>query len=195
MRRRHCRKRSIFRKANFGAASQESGRSLWALGVLRYQQDRFVEAKELYNRGLNILETTGAPPTDVSALLDDLAQVYADEQQWTLAKQTYERALEIDRRVLGDDHPRVAMRLNNLAIVAQNMGDLKLAETLFRDSIRRNERAYGDRHPETAAVKGNYGLLLQREGRLKEAEPLLRDARSQNCPSTVRIITSSATRA
>jgi serine/threonine protein kinase/Tfp pilus assembly protein PilF len=163
-------------QSDFGASSQESGRSLWALGKLRYRQGRFVDAKELYNRSLNVLENSGAPPTDVSALLDDLAQVYADEQQWALAKQTYERALEVDRRVLGDDHPRVAMRLNNLAVVAQNMGDLKLAETLFRDAIRRDERAYGDQHPETGAARGNYGLLLQREGRLPEAEPLLRSA-------------------
>jgi serine/threonine protein kinase/Tfp pilus assembly protein PilF len=163
-------------QSEFGATSQETGRSLWALGVLRSHQDRFVEAEELDNRGLNILETANAPPTDVSALLDDLAQVYADQQQWTLAKETYERALEIDRRVLGDDHPRVSMRLNNLAIVAQNMGDLKLAETLFRDAIRRHERAYGDLHPETGAARSNFGLLLQREGRLTEAEPLLRSA-------------------
>jgi serine/threonine protein kinase/Tfp pilus assembly protein PilF len=163
-------------QTSFGAASQESGRSLWALAQLRYQQDRFIDAKQLYNRSLNILETTSAPPTDISALLDDLANVYADEQQWGLAKQTYERALEIDRRVLGDDHPRVASRLNNLAIVAQNMGDLKLAETLFLDAIRRNERTYGDQHPETGTVRSNYGLLLRREGRLAEAEPLLRSA-------------------
>ena len=163
-------------QGNFGAASQESGRSLWALGVLRYHQDRFLDAKELYNRSLNILENTAAAPTDVSALLDDLATLYTSEQQWGLAKQTYERALEIDRRVLGDDHPRIAMHLNNLAIVAQNNGDLKLAETLFRDSIRRHELAYGDQHPETGSARGNYGLLLQREGRLTEAEPLLRSA-------------------
>jgi tetratricopeptide (TPR) repeat protein len=163
-------------QSEFGAGSQETGRSLWALGQLRYRQDRLVDAKELYNRSLNILETAGAPATDVSALLDDLAQVYADEQQWALAKQTYERALEVDRRVLGDDHPRVAMRLNNLAVVAQNVGDLKLAESLFRDAIRRDERAYGDQHPETGAGRSNYGLLLQREGRLAEAEPLLRSA-------------------
>jgi eukaryotic-like serine/threonine-protein kinase len=161
---------------NYGAASQESGRSLWALAQLRYQQGRFAEAKDLYNRSLGILEDTSAPATDVSALLDDLAQLYADEQQWALAKQTYERALEIDRRILGDDHPRVAMRLNNLAVVAQHIGDLKLAETLFRDAIRRDERAYGDQHPETGSARGNYGLLLQREGRLAEAEPLLRNA-------------------
>ncbi|MGB6307976.1 MAG: serine/threonine-protein kinase [Steroidobacteraceae bacterium] len=163
-------------QANFGAASQESGRSLWALGKLRFEQDSLLDAKELYNRSLNILENTAAAPTDVSALLDDLAKVYVLEQQWSLAKQTYERALEIDRRVLGDDHPRIAMRLNDLALVAQDSGDLKLAETLFRDSIRRNELAYGDQHPETVAARGNYGLLLQREGRLTEAEPLLRSA-------------------
>ena len=163
-------------QVNFGASSQESGRTLWALAKLRYQQDRFAEAKQLYNRSLKIFEVTQAPPTDISALLDDLANVYADEQQWTLAKQTYERALEMDRRILGDDHPHVAVRLNNLGIVAQNMGDLKLAEALFRDAIRRNEAVYGDRHPETGATRGNYGLLLQREGRLAEAEPLLRSA-------------------
>jgi tetratricopeptide (TPR) repeat protein len=66
--------------------------------------------------------------------------------------------------------------LNNLAIVAQNMGDLQRAESLFRDAIERNQHAFGDRHPETAAAKENYGLLLQREGRLTEAEPLLRQA-------------------
>ncbi|HME40879.1 MAG TPA: serine/threonine-protein kinase [Steroidobacteraceae bacterium] len=163
-------------QSEFGAVSQESGRALWALGLLRYQQGRFVDAKQLYSRSLNILETTGAPQTDVSALLDDLAHVYVIQQQWSLAKQTYERALEVDRRVLGDDHPRVAMRLNNLAIVAQNMGDLKLAETQYRDAIRRDERAYGDHHPETGLARGNYGLLLQREGRLAEAEPHLRSA-------------------
>jgi eukaryotic-like serine/threonine-protein kinase len=160
----------------FGADSRESGRSLWALGKLRYQQDRFVDARQLYNRSLNILETTAAPPADISTLLDDLANVYADQQQWLLAKQTYERALEIDRRVLGDDHPRIAERLANLAIVAQNLGDLKLAETLFQDAIRRYEQAYGDQHPDTGAARGNYGLLLWREGRLAEAEPLLRSA-------------------
>jgi eukaryotic-like serine/threonine-protein kinase len=163
-------------QSNFGASSQITGRSLWALGQLRYLENRFGEAKDLYNHGLDILQTTSAPSTDVSALLDDLGQLYRSLQQWALAKQTYERALEIDRRVLGDDHPRVAMRLNNLAVIAANTGDLKLAETLYRDAIRRNEIAYGEWHPETAIGKDNLGLLLQREGRLTEAEPLLRSA-------------------
>ncbi len=163
-------------QSNFGAASVETGHALWNLGMLRLQQGQFIEAKELFIRSLGILETSRAPQTDVSAVLSDLARMYSREQKWALAKQTYERALEIDRRVLGDDHPRVAIRLQNLAVVAQNMGDLKLAEALYRDAIQRQQRIYGDRHPETLVAKGNYGLLLQHEGRLAEAEPLLRDA-------------------
>jgi eukaryotic-like serine/threonine-protein kinase len=165
---------------NFGAASVESGHSLWGLGMLRYQQGQYGEAKSLYIRSLAVLETSGAPQTDISAVLDDLATIYTREQQWELAKRTYERSLSIDRRVLGDDHPRVTQRLNNLAIVAQNMGDLPQAESLYKEAIRRNERTYGEQHFETAAAKGNFGLLLQQEGRLAEAEPLLRGALAIN---------------
>jgi serine/threonine protein kinase/Tfp pilus assembly protein PilF len=178
-------------QASFGASSQESGRALWTLGKLRQQQGQFGEAKDLYNRALAISETALAPQTDVSAVLDDLAQIYAREQQWTLAKQTYQRALEVDQQILGDDHPRVAMHLHNLGVVAQNMGDLKLAEALYRNAIRRKERAYGVGDPQTADAIGNYGLLLQREGRLAEAEPLLRSALtmtlSQHGPSHYKV--------
>ena len=159
-----------------GAISVQTGHSLWSLGMLRFEQGRNAEAKDLYIRSLSILEDSRAPQTDVSAVLSDLAKVYVIEQQWDLAKQTHERALEIDRRVLGNDDPRVAFRLHNLAIVALNMGDLQQAETLYLDALKRQEHTYGDRHPETASAKGNYGLLLQREGRLAEAEPLLRGA-------------------
>jgi serine/threonine protein kinase len=163
-------------QSEFGAKSIESGRTLWALGRLRFQQGRFGEAKDLFVQSLAILRTDDAPQTDISSLLDDLARVYTRGQQWLLAKQTYEQALDIDRRVLGDDHPRISQYLDNLAFVAQNMGDLKQAEILYRDALNRKEATYGERHPETAMTKGNYGLLLQREGRLTEAEPLLRDA-------------------
>jgi eukaryotic-like serine/threonine-protein kinase len=163
-------------QSEFGAKSIESGRTLWALGRLRFQQGRFGEAKDLFVQSLAILRTDNAPQTDISSLLDDLARVYTRGQQWLLAKQTYEQALDIDRRVLGDDHPRISQYLDNLAFVAQNMGDLKQAEILYRDALNRKEATYGERHPETVMTKGNYGLLLQREGRLTEAEPLLRDA-------------------
>jgi serine/threonine protein kinase len=159
-----------------GADSQEAGRAIYWLGRLRYQQYRIAEARSLFERSLQIFESTQAPAIDVSALLDDLALVYTAEKQWALARQTYERALAIDRQILGDDHPRLGMHIGNLALVVQNLGDLKQAEALYRDAIRRKERAYGANSAQTAAPQTNLGMLLQREGRLAEAEPLLRNA-------------------
>jgi eukaryotic-like serine/threonine-protein kinase len=161
-------------QTQYGAQSAETGQALWTLGQLRFQQDRFDEAKSLFSRGLDLMEANGAAQTDVSQLLDDLARVYSREEQWELARQTYERALTIDRNILGDDHPQVADHLHNLALVAQSMGDLKRAEALFRDAIARIEHAFGSEHIKTAVALGNYGLLLQREGRLSEAEFLVK---------------------
>jgi serine/threonine protein kinase/Tfp pilus assembly protein PilF len=163
-------------QSDAGAVSVQTGQALSTLGMLRYQEGKNSEAKELYIRSLRTLKASNAPQTDLSPVLNDLATVYIRDYQWQLAKEAYEQALEIDRRVLGDDHPKVAFRLQNLAIVAQNMGDLKGAELLYQDALQRELHAYGERHPEIASTKGNYGLLLQRLGRLAEAEPLLRSA-------------------
>ena len=100
-------------QSDAGAVSLETGRALWTLGRLRYHQGKNNEAKELYLRSLNILHSSKAPQTDISPVLNDLATAYIIEHQWLLAKQAYEQALEIDRRVLGDDHPRVAFRPPN----------------------------------------------------------------------------------
>ena len=163
-------------QTGFGAGSEEAGRALWQLGRLRFQLGQIDAAKQLFQQSLGVLEKNPVPQTDLAAVLDDLAKVYSRQQRWTAAKQAYERALELDRHMLGEDHPRVTMHLNNLGVVAQNMGELKQAEVLYREAIRRHERDPGERRAETVLSKGNYGVLLQREGRLVEAEPLLRDA-------------------
>ena len=159
-----------------GGNSLETAHALWALGRLRQRQGKSTDAKNLYVRSLDIFERKQGAPTDVSAVLDDLAQVYLWEQDWMLAQQTYQRALDIDRHLLGDDHPRVAMHLQNLAVVAQNLGELKKADELYREAIQRKEHIYGQRSPQTAAAKANYGSLLQREGRLDDAETQIRSA-------------------
>ena len=41
-----------------------------------------------------------------------------------------ERALAIDEAAYGDDHPAVAIRLNNLALILQNLGQPEAARVL-----------------------------------------------------------------
>ena len=74
------------------------------------------------------------------------------------------RALKIDETSYGPDHPKVAIRLNNLAQLLQATNRLDEAEPLMRRglliyfSFTRNT---GHIHPHLPTVLGNYRRLLQ----------------------------------
>ncbi len=77
--RRRCRKRCMPRRSILEQSAGNPDAALWELGMLRHQQGRFGDAKELFTQSLAILEASHAPQTDVSPVLDDLAKVYARE--------------------------------------------------------------------------------------------------------------------
>jgi len=70
---------------------------------------------------------------------------------WTLqnlgdpqeAKKNFERALMIEEKVYGPDHPEVAETLNNLGMTLQNLGDLQEAKRNFERALMIEEKVYG----------------------------------------------------
>jgi eukaryotic-like serine/threonine-protein kinase len=165
-------------QTSFGGASIETGRALALLGRLRQTQGRFDAAEQLYRRGLHNLGASGAPMTDLTWLLNDLAQVLERRDQWQQAKEIYQRAIEIDSRLLGKDHPRLAFHMLNLAQADAYLGELQAAEPLYAEAVRRFETAYGPAHPETFKAWGSYGRFLLRIGHLDAALPYLQKALS-----------------
>ena len=86
------------------------------------------------------------------------------------------RALAIDERSYGPDHPDVAIRLNNLALLLKATNRMAEAEPLYRRALAIDERSYGPDHPDVATDLNNLALLLQATNRMAEAEPLYRRA-------------------
>ena len=86
------------------------------------------------------------------------------------------RALAIDEASLGKDHPKVAIRLNNLAALLQATNRLGEAEPLMRRALAIDEASLGKDHPTVASDLNNLATLLQDTNRLGEAEPLMRRA-------------------
>jgi tetratricopeptide (TPR) repeat protein len=97
------------------------------------------------------------------------------------------RALAINKRSFGPEHPDVSATLNNLAMLLQAANRLVEAEPLMRDMnrpaeaeplIRRAllifEQSLGPEHPNVAITLHNLGQSLQDTNRLTEAEPLMR---------------------
>jgi tetratricopeptide (TPR) repeat protein len=86
------------------------------------------------------------------------------------------RALSIDEKNFGPDHPRVAIELSNLAELLRATNRHVEAEPLLRRALAIGEESRGPDHPDFAIRLNNLAQLLQDTDRLDEAEPLMRRA-------------------
>ena len=97
--------------------------------------------------------------------------------QYDQALPLYQRALAIREKVLGPEHPDVAMSLNNLAALYRDTGQYAKAEPLYQRSLMFREKSLGPDHPDVAQSLENYAELLSKTGRAKDAAQLV--ARAQ----------------
>ncbi len=119
-----------------------------------------------------------------AAVSEDQDPLYLNahaEILWTLgryseAEPLYRRALAIDEKVLGREHPHVATSLNNLAFLLNKQGKYREAEPLYRQALAMDEKVYGREHPEVATDLNNLAELLREQGKYTAAEPLYRRA-------------------
>jgi hypothetical protein len=83
----------------------------------------------------------------------------------------YKRALAIDEKSYGPEHPDVAIDLNNLAALYQALNRLVEAEPLMRrhlEILLKFTRATGHPHPHLQTAFADYAYLLRAMGRGKD---------------------------
>ncbi len=84
-------------------------------------------------------------------------------------------ALDIQRRLLEDQHPDVIASRNSLAELLLRTGENAEAEQHLRTALEAAQRCWGDQHEQIATILNNLGLALQAQGAYEEAEALLRE--------------------
>jgi len=94
------------------------------------------------------------------------------------ATEAFEKALDAARRLHpNQNHPHLALSLNNLAGVLYLQGKLADAETLFREALEMRRRLHPrQNHPELARSLNNLATVLQARGQHADAELLCREA-------------------
>jgi len=69
------------------------------------------------------------------------------------ARTCLERALRIDEGALGPNHPKVAIRVSNLGLLRQDLGDLVGTRECFERALRIRCEFLGDDHPKTILAR------------------------------------------
>ncbi len=137
-------------------------------GRFEEAEQRFAEAQELLNAARH--------PLLLAEVLDGVAEMWVELQEHAKAKGPYERALELRRQELGDEHPKVAESWNDLGLAIAGLGDQGTAETYFRRALEVHRRVFGDQHAFTGVILYNLARSRLHQGDSREAEVLLKEA-------------------
>lgn len=132
-----------------GAEIRDSlrGMVLRERGELALERARPVEARDLFLEALPLIETRPEELDNNASTLSVLAVAYQQLGDLATARPYMERAVAEWRTLLGDQHPQVALGLNNLAILHLSLNDLDAAEQLFRESLRIRLATLGEQIP------------------------------------------------
>src|SRR5262249_20359744 len=129
-----------------GPSSAEAARRE---GVIDMEQGRYVEAESAFRRALALREALGGPDSlEVGMLLSALGNVARYRGEHALAARELERALEIQRRALGEGHPYLADIYSKLANADYAAGHYQEARTHATEALALVERAFGPNHRE-----------------------------------------------
>jgi len=108
--------------------------------------------------------------------VNEQAEALNAQGKYAQAQPLYEKALEIRRRLLTDDHPEIARNYIQLAFNLEHRGKSAETESLFRKALTIQLRTLGEEHPETATCYNGVAYNLGQQGRHDEAERLYRKA-------------------
>jgi tetratricopeptide (TPR) repeat protein len=133
------------------------------------------EAERLAQRSVAMIEeVTGGTEMEVLQVqsLGMLAEIYRMQGRYAEAEPLYQQALAIKKKVLGPEHPDMAMTLNNLAVLYKSAGKYAKAEPLYRHALAIFEAALGPTHPKAITCRQNYAELLREKWRQAKAAAL-----------------------
>jgi CHAT domain-containing protein/Tfp pilus assembly protein PilF len=104
------------------------------------------------------------------------AQRLYTQGKYTEAQPLFQKALEICRKVLGEEHPDMAQISHALA--ANLIGQAKYgeAQTLVQQALKIQRKVLGEEHPDTAQSYNTLAANLNAQGKLREAQLLFQQA-------------------
>jgi eukaryotic-like serine/threonine-protein kinase len=112
-------------------------------------------------------------PEVEAAIRDTIGQTYIDLGLYPEAQKQLERALDLDRRVLGADNPKTLKAISRLGRIAFLQGNFKQAESLYKQILEIQRRVPGSEHPDTLETMNSLGDVYTSQGTYTQAEALI----------------------
>ncbi len=141
-----------------------------------YQRGEYRQMEELGKEMLRLARgfLADSPIAEANAC-NTLGTAYCVQGRYADAKPLYERALEVRRRLFGENE-LVADSLHNLANLYALQRRYGKAEPLYKQALQIERRVLGNHHPDVATSLTSLARLYSDQGRYAEAEPLYEES-------------------
>ena len=160
-----------------GKETEESATIANELGILYYQQKHYADALPKFQLALDYnVKTFGEAFGGAREDMNDLAYVYAGLGQFDEAIKLQERAVALDAKTIGADHPDALWREKSLGGFYERSGDRPKAEAIYRDVLARARGRFVNGEWDLGQMEFVLGALLAAEGKTEEARTILSDS-------------------
>jgi tetratricopeptide (TPR) repeat protein len=142
------------------------------------QQAELTEAKRWAESAQAVLGRIGGHELLQSWLFNDLCAVYVLHGETEAALDAARKAITLKEKALGQDHPDVALSVENLAIALAEAGNHEEALVQANRAIALLEKGLGTGHPDLGGALNNRGEVLNALGRYHDARASFERARA-----------------
>jgi tetratricopeptide (TPR) repeat protein len=111
-------------------------------------------------------------PLIEASIRQTIGRTYKDLGLYPDARRQMERALELQRPVLGEEHPSSLDTINAIAELCLDQGKYEEAEPLFINTLEIRRRVLGEEHPDTLSTMNGLAALYFNRGKSAQAEAL-----------------------
>jgi len=111
-------------------------------------------------------------PAVEAELRETIGRVYLEVGDYAKAEAMQRRAVELRRALPGSNQLQVAMSLNRLTAIIENLGEYVEAEKLAREALTIQTNLLGVEHVDVAWTLNSLAIQLLRQGRKDEAKAL-----------------------
>ena len=145
--------------------------ALDTMARLDEKKEAYTEEESYYLRALAIAEkpTSGLQPSYAGSLLSSIGRLRDLRGDHVGAESLYKRALVIQEKTLGPEHPYVATTLDNLGQLYQTKGDYEHAEQFLQRALAIREKAGGRARHVCRPEPEKPRVSLRSKGRLRES--------------------------
>jgi tetratricopeptide (TPR) repeat protein len=115
-------------------------------------------------------------PEVEAAIRDTIGQTYTDLGLYPEARNQFERAMDLRRRVFGADAPETLKTMGRLGMTAFFQSNYTEAEALLSQTLEAARPALGPQHPITLNSMTNLASVYRRQGKYAQAGALVSQA-------------------